>query len=289
MNIDTSCFKAFMAASQVLNFTEASRLIGMTQSGVSQHVAKLEKDVGAELFLRVGKKVILTEAGKKLHSFIESYGDQVLRLKDSIQSNLSELEGKVSYAMPASCLLSPHFQLFLQYKKNHFPKVDLSVEISSNDEILKKILHAEIDFGFVTKKSLNEEIDFREFCQEEFVLVSALKNNIPVFEANWISYPGSDVLHEVWMKHTNRKFKNALTSKTNSLEAAFTMIANDLGVMVVPRHCVEASGLSSKIKIHEILKKPCMNTIYIAGLKSAGKPRRVEKVIETFFEIGQKK
>lgn len=290
MDIDSSCFKAFTAACQTLNFTEAARLIGMTQSGVSQHVAKLERDVGAELFLRIGKKVLLTEAGKTLQKFIENYHDQVTGLKDEIQESTTNVRGKVSYAMPATCLLSPHFSLFLEHRKSHFPELELSVDLMASEEVIKQVLAAKINFGFVTKKVLSEELDYKPFCEEEYVLVSSTKAGLAKpNEWSWISYPGSEVLTEAWLGQQEAKLVKSLSTKvrgqTNSLHAALTMVAQGLGVMVVPRHCVEASELRAKLKIHELGKKICKNMIYIVTLKTETKPRRVIVAIDAFYRI----
>ena len=44
--LDTRLFKAFMAAAETRSFTHAATRAHMTQSGVSQHIAKLEEQIG---------------------------------------------------------------------------------------------------------------------------------------------------------------------------------------------------------------------------------------------------
>lgn len=288
--MDSNCFRSFQAAAQTLNFTEAARSIGMTQSGVSQHIAKLESEIGAELFLRVGKKVILTDAGRTLLKFIDEYNDQLTSLKDRIQESTSGLTGKVSYAMPATCLLSPHFSLFLNNRKTNFPDVEINVDLHSSEEVVGKVLEAKIDFGFVTKKIVNDELDYSPFCEEEYVLVSSSKTNANSLKVqSWIHYPGCEILVDAWLKTSKQNkgmnFIIKFNNRTNSLHAAFTMVAQEVGIMIVPRHCVESSELKSKLKIHELNKVHCKNMIYIVSLKSETKPKRVVKVIETFFQI----
>lgn len=290
MDIDSNCFKAFMAACQTLNFTQAARLVGMTQSGVSQHVAKLEKDVGSELFHRVGKKVILTESGKTLLRFIESYQDQVSSLKDEIQESTNAVKGKISYAMPATCLLSPHFNLFLEFRKDKFPELELSVDLCASEEVIRQVLAAKISFGFVTMKILNEELEYQPFCEEEYVLVT--NSRFPLNYSNewsWITYPGSEVLTEAWLKNQESKLVKNMSMKvngqTNSLHAAFTMVAQGLGAMIVPRHCVEASEMKTKLKIHEMGKRSSKNMIYIVTLKNGIKSRRIKIAIDAFHKI----
>ena len=156
MNLDTSCFKAFQSAAKALNFTEAARRAGMTQSGVSQHIAKLEKEIDEALFYRVGKRVLLTHAGQRLLEFIEQYHDSLSTLSSHFQTGKEKLVGKVSYAMPESCLLSPHFPLLLKEKLKNFPLVELGLELLPSDQVLERVLSNEINFGFVTKKRLDE-------------------------------------------------------------------------------------------------------------------------------------
>ena len=292
MELDTSCFRAFQAAAQTLNFTEAARQVGMTQSGVSQHVAKLEQDLGDRLFLRIGKKVTLTEAGKKLLQFIETYQDRVSLLKDEIQENKTAIKGRISYSMPATCLLSPHFALFLEHRRENFPDLEVIVNLHASEEVIGQVLAGSIDFGFVTKKIPNDELDYQPFCEEEYVLISNSRQLRSAEEWAWITFPGSEVLLEAWMHHQEARFLKSLSHKvcggTNSLHAALRMVAEGLGVTVVPRHCVEASDLRSQLKIHELGKKASKNMIYIVSLASALKPRRVQVTIDTFQKIKSK-
>jgi DNA-binding transcriptional LysR family regulator len=291
MNIDPNCFKAFLSAAESLNFTEASRLAGMTQSGVSQHIFKLERDLGVELFHRIGKKVILTEAGRELLSFIEQYQDSLSKLYEDIQATRLNLTGKVRYAMPSSCLLSPHFGMLLKEKIRNFPEIELEVNLCHSEEVINLVINDKIDFGFVTKKSINEALDFAEFCNEEYVLVSSKSQKIEIAhlaEKKWIHYPDSDFLFDAWasihLKH-QKKFQNKLQGKTNSIHVAMTMVAHGLGISIFPRHCIEASDLKSKLYIHDSNQKICQNMIYIVSLKSAFKPQRVQKVIDTFHKM----
>ena len=80
-----------------------------------------------------------------------------------------------------------------------------------------------------------------------------------------------------------------VSAPTNSLHAAFTMVSKGLGLMIVPRHCVDASGLKNKIKIHETGKRSSMNTIYIVSLKVGVKLKRVQVAIDAFIESKTRK
>ncbi|MEQ1877319.1 MAG: LysR family transcriptional regulator, partial [Bdellovibrionia bacterium] len=105
-HLDSSLFKAFMAAARELNFTSAALKAAMTQSGVSQQIAKLEEQVGAPLFERVNKKVHLTNAGRLLSELVEQHFDQTEKFLEQVSLQTRELRGPVRYAMPHSCLFT---------------------------------------------------------------------------------------------------------------------------------------------------------------------------------------
>src|SRR5262245_49214447 len=61
-----SAVRAFEAAARHGSFTKAAEELGMTQAAVSYQVKLLEDRVGTPLFLREARKVVLSEAGKRL-------------------------------------------------------------------------------------------------------------------------------------------------------------------------------------------------------------------------------
>lgn len=56
--------RVFAEAARQLNFSRAGRVLGMSQGGVSRHVATLERFFGKALFVREGTSVTLTDAGR---------------------------------------------------------------------------------------------------------------------------------------------------------------------------------------------------------------------------------
>ena len=56
----------FVALAESLNFTRAAERLHVTQSTLSHQIRQLEEELGHPLFDRIGKRVILTEAGEIL-------------------------------------------------------------------------------------------------------------------------------------------------------------------------------------------------------------------------------
>ncbi|MEE3118022.1 MAG: LysR family transcriptional regulator, partial [Pseudomonadota bacterium] len=59
--------RSFCTLVEVGHFTRTAEQLHMTQSGVSQHVRKLEEQLALSLLVRQGKQFTLTDAGRRLY------------------------------------------------------------------------------------------------------------------------------------------------------------------------------------------------------------------------------
>lgn len=298
--LDTNSFKAFWTASETLNFTLAAKNAGLTQSGISQHISRLEKQLGVPLFERVNKKVFLTEAGKMLRSYVDEYLDQMEQLKEKIKTQSVSLSGTVAYAMPASCLMTAHLSQLLKKRAEDFPNVKFNVSICSNNEVTEKILNQEIQFGFITKKINHPGLKLTPYCSETYVLIGSSKASVDEINAktlktrSFVHHPGVDVHFEHWRQFHFPKANNLtwdaldIAGTVNSLSGAISMVEGGVGLTIVPKHCAESQLAAGTVIQHET-KENMTNTIYLVTLEGAQQPRRIVKVMEVFMEMVAKK
>src|SRR3974390_1257774 len=64
--LDTRQVRAFCVLARTGSFTQAARELHLTQSGVSHSMKALERETACRLLDRLGKKVVLTQAGEQL-------------------------------------------------------------------------------------------------------------------------------------------------------------------------------------------------------------------------------
>jgi len=294
--LDPRLFKAFLAAAETENFTLAASVANMTQSGVSQHVAKLEEQIRAPLFKRLGKTVKLTSTGQRLKEYIERCAHSEEDFLESVRDEQTRLKGLVSYAMPPSCLLSPHFPMLLEKRSDH-PDVELRVYLQPSPRVMEMVASGEVDFGFVTQKTRHPMLTQKPFCREEYILVGSDKAALKAVRADnildhrFIHYPGSDVYYDFWLRHHfgNKKgldsFCLPCAGWIDNIDGAIKMVEGGLGYGIFPRHCVAASLSAGKVFAFKSKKKPLLNDIYITQLRGHKYPRRVEQVIDWFMEM----
>ncbi|MCQ4628662.1 LysR family transcriptional regulator [Shinella sp. CPCC 100929] len=63
----TQFLKGFEAAARLESFSRAAEEVGLTQSAISHQMRLLEGQIGQPLFLRIGREVRLTDAGRDYH------------------------------------------------------------------------------------------------------------------------------------------------------------------------------------------------------------------------------
>lgn len=82
MELRSDRLRVFDAVVREGGFCRAAEALHVTQSSVSQVIAALEADVGEALFVRTGRQVRLTDAGRALHQHV----GQVLRAVDEARA-----------------------------------------------------------------------------------------------------------------------------------------------------------------------------------------------------------
>ncbi|EOD77522.1 transcriptional regulator, LysR family [Grimontia indica] len=301
MHLDPKLFRAFKAVAESRSFNDAAEIAAMTQANISKHIRSLEEQVGYELFIRTPKCPVMTDAGKKLLQHIKNLEDLNSDFSLEVETDFNQIEGVVAYAMPPSCLLSPHFPMLLE-RRLDYPRLEIDLTLIHNSQVFDKVLSSQVDFGFVTEKVDHPRLEYFSFCQEEYVMVCAPTcdvseiNEENVLEYNYIEYPGMDVYFNFWRRHFFPHLHSVsdlsvhFAGRINSIEGAILMVLGGLGVSVFPRHCVQQyidNGQMLECQLGSTVSDPLFNDIYIIKLNTFNQPKRVDKVISWFMDISK--
>lgn len=268
-------------------FSQAAKSLKLTQPTVSQQIAKLEAVMGTRLFERVGHDVIPTPVAKKLYQFAVNLLGQVDEFAQAHLEQQTLPKGKVRYAMPESCQWTPHFRKIMgQISK--LPEIQFDVEILPNDLIVKGLLEATLDFGFIVGGKLTPELRYERFSDEKYSAVAARSEHLSPFsrskpeDLRLITYPGGEPYLETWSKaHGFKRGLSGAVVKVGTLAGAIHAVEEGAGVSVIPTHCV--SDLLQKKKLFTWESKKSVEAsspIYLARRVGDRHPKRVEIVLE---------
>ena len=83
--IDIPRIRAFLAAAECLNFTEAARRLYITQPTLSKHISLIESDLGFKLFVRSNRSVSLTPEGAVVYRQLQEQWKQLSHSVEEIE------------------------------------------------------------------------------------------------------------------------------------------------------------------------------------------------------------
>lgn len=133
------------------NLTEVGNALFTSQSGVSKHIKDLEDELGVELFVRKGKRLLgLTDPGRDLVVIVERMLLDAKNIKSLADQYTSRDEGQLTVATThtqSRYALPPVVGAF----KDAFPKVHLRLHQGSPEEIATMLLDGRADIGIATE------------------------------------------------------------------------------------------------------------------------------------------
>jgi DNA-binding transcriptional LysR family regulator len=142
--------RTFKAVAEAGSFTHGASRVHLTQAAVSVHIRQLEDELGSPLFLRVNRKLYLTETGRALLARVDS----ILQAHDDAKAELAAISGASRGRLwlgVASTAFTVHpLPEILREIKQQFPLLDLSVVGGTSERIIEQILKSSIDVGLVS-------------------------------------------------------------------------------------------------------------------------------------------
>lgn len=160
----------FNTAAKLLNFTRAAEQLHLTQPGISKHLKELEDEYGVRLFERLGKKLVLTQAGEVL---LEATS-RAFSLLDSAKVQIDDL-GKLTtgrLSIGATRTIGAYLlpDKLVQYRQC-YPGVDIRVETAFSRQIIERVLDGSLDVGLVGHVSPDPRLAARVFMVDQLVLI----------------------------------------------------------------------------------------------------------------------
>ncbi|MGD6879845.1 LysR family transcriptional regulator [Bacillus infantis] len=144
--MDLSWVTTFIAAAETGSFRRAADLLYISQPTVTVHIRQLEKETGASLFERGGRKVELTEEGRR-------YLEHCRKLMAVHQESLEDLQSiSQGFTSSLNIAISPLVAdtilpyVLKSYIKQH-PEVEISVVIADSSDIEGAVSKGEVDIG----------------------------------------------------------------------------------------------------------------------------------------------
>jgi DNA-binding transcriptional LysR family regulator len=168
MNLEQ--LRSFRAVAERGGFSRAATALFLSQSTVSMQIAALERELGVPLFERLGRRIVLTDAGREFLDYTASALATLEEAQRAMMEHRTLLAGRLlvgashtvgNYVVP---------RLFGQYRAR-YPGVRLLVEISPTPRVVRRVAEGAVDLGLVEAPVGDPELLVRPFATDELVLI----------------------------------------------------------------------------------------------------------------------
>jgi LysR family transcriptional regulator, nitrogen assimilation regulatory protein len=167
--MDLKQLNYFLCLAREGNMTRAARQLNIVQPALSMQIAKLEKDLGKQLFDRAAHGVSLTSAGETLVRLAETITKEVGRAKEEMARLDGVISGRVSIGMITSAAQSTLAGSSVKIAAR-YPGIQLLICEGYTDTLIDWVVSGELDVAIINMPPRKIALTAHHILDEEMML-----------------------------------------------------------------------------------------------------------------------
>jgi DNA-binding transcriptional LysR family regulator len=276
--VNLEWYRSFVSVYRVGTVSGAAEVLHLTQPAVSQHIAALESTLGTALFQRMPRRMLPTEAGKRLYTMVVS----AIETLESVPTKVSMADA------PLLIRLGTPPEFFNEVVINRLPKASdifFTIHFGLAQELIEQLVSNQIDCAIATQKIARPELEYQLLFEEVFWLVGPPKITIPshldVSQPDlkaleqwlqvqpWISYSEElPIIRRFWRVVFGQRLNVNPQFIIPELRSIREAIAQGLGFSVLPGYLCKTWVSEDRLKLILEPEKAVKNSIWLAYRKS---------------------
>lgn len=167
-----------MAIAETGTFTAGALRVHVTQAAISMQIRQLESEIGARVFVRAPRHVILTEAGEQLLRRAR----HILREHDAALDEIAELagaeRGRLRIGSASAMVLTEQLPSILKELRKQHPAAEISVTSGTSEVLVDQILAGEVDIAFVSLPVDVRGIKTERLSEDQLVAIASPRHRL---------------------------------------------------------------------------------------------------------------
>jgi LysR family hydrogen peroxide-inducible transcriptional activator len=271
----------FDAVARTGNFTEAAGRCAVTQPALSMQIQELERTLDMRLIERSRRGVVLTEPGREIARRAAGILTGVRDIVDYARSqgelaagplHLGVIPSIAPYALPA---LLPRIH-------EAMPDLDLRLRETQTEQLVRELIDGQLDLLLLALPVANPEIETLRLFDDHFLLAMPASRQIDhaiLATPELIAHDRLLLLEEGHCLRDQalafcslRRIDNFDTFGASSLSTIVQMVANKLGMTLLPELCLALEAHRADIRLMRFAEPQPKRTVGLAWRRSS--PRR---------------
>lgn len=170
--------RAFLAIAELGTFTAGAQRVHVTQAAISMQIRQLENELGAKLFIRAPRRVMLTEAGEQLLQRAR----HILRDHDAAVDEIAELagaeRGRLRVGSASAMVTTDVLPGLLKDVRKQHAGAEVTVASGTSEALVQQILSGELDVAFVSLPVEARGISTERLSQDQLVAIASPRHRL---------------------------------------------------------------------------------------------------------------
>lgn len=258
--------KIFVAACEEKNLSAVARQMSRTQPAVSQHIVRLEKELGSPLLERRARGVEPTQAGKIFYEHVLEGLDNIAQGVRQVQQLNSGESGTLGITTGGTTIKHFMKEAVVEFRRL-YPKVDLHFHsANSHRRCIEALRNEQADLAFITMGVQMKGIEQRPFVEVPWVLVvpqddkMGLKKSLKTRQLKNIPYIGLKESSTSQNQLESLLRENGIQDQTittvDDWDTAIQFVEMGLGYAITPQRHAEVLAQHHRITIIPISDLP---------------------------------
>ena len=249
--------RAFVSIAELGTFTAGAQRVHVTQAAISMQIRQLENELGARLFVRAPRKVMLTEAGEQLLQRAR----QILRDHDAAVEEIADLagaeRGRLRVGSASAMVTTDVLPKLLRDVRRQHSRADITVASGTSESLVQQILGGELDVAFVSLPVEARGINTERLNQDQLVAIASPRHRLAKQKTiDAFTLAGEKLILGERGGNTRRLIDQFFAQAGVTLHVAMElsrqqairrMVEEDMGVGIVPLHTVREEVEKGKL------------------------------------------
>lgn len=169
--MDIRRLQAFAKVYDLRSFSKAGEEMLLSQPTISAHVMALEEELGTQLFDRMGRTILPTQAGNVLYRYCTAIFSQLDHARADILALSKRVAGELiigGSTIPAQYIIPRLVARFV----GNYPEVRVEVRGGDTSEIIAMVAEGTVHVGIVGAPASQAELVSRPILQDALVLIA---------------------------------------------------------------------------------------------------------------------
>lgn len=297
MAVNPRFLPTFLAVVEKGSFGAAAESLGVTQPAVSYRISRLEEEMGVALFERAGRRMILTAAGRALHTFCDGYLTQL----ETLRAELADRPVPPSEPIRISAVSGfGRYVLFPVLSDEPFRDLPLELLYHTAGEVFERVESGAAELGIVYRPKVSSYLDVRELCREELALIAPARGHPvdpPVRPEElevlpFVTYVESSYVFGAWFEHHFGRQPSRIHAVQHyeELEEVVAMVTLGRGLSIVPLDCAGEALDAGRVRVvHPGHGPPCLNPVHAVTRSGAFVRTEVESILAAVARRGTRR